>query len=165
MSRNKEIEISLNLRARNLLIEEYPLAERYLNPYVKGRDILNCKVALYNHKGWFGDPLNQIDIIKALPNHDLSIVYNFHHGHEHIDNFNDLAESIMPYLSVVNLNGMRKGGPKILPIGQGDDEREMIQILLDKGYSGPWGVLGHVEDADVKYILNDNINGLKSLYR
>ena len=64
----------------------------------------------------------------------------------------------------VNLNGMRKGGPKILPIGQGDHEREMIQILLNKGYNGPWGILGHVEDADVKYVLDQNIDGLNNLF-
>jgi len=31
---------------------------------------IGCKVALYNHGGWFGDPNNQVEIIKALPQYD-----------------------------------------------------------------------------------------------
>ncbi len=29
---------------------------------------INCKAALYNHKGWFGNPLNQIEVIKLYRN-------------------------------------------------------------------------------------------------
>ena len=39
----------------------------------------------------------------------------------------------------------------------------MIQLLLDKGYKGPFGVLGHVEDADVELTLKENIEGFVSL--
>lgn len=125
---------------------------------------INCTVALYNHTGWFGNPYNQVEIIKALPQFNLKIVYNFHHGHEHIDTFGEIADVMLPYLVNVNLNGMKSGGPKILPVGQGDHEGEMIQVLLDKGYNGPWGVLGHVENADVKFVLEQNRNGLNLLF-
>lgn len=33
---------------------------------------LGCKVALYNHDNWFGEPKNQICIIKSLPDDDFS---------------------------------------------------------------------------------------------
>ena len=126
---------------------------------------MNCKIALYNHKGWFGNPLNQIEIIKALPNHDLSIVYNFHHGHADMENFKELAPKMIPYLSAVNLNGMEKDGEKILPIGEGDYEKEMINSLKDAGFSGPWGILGHVGEQDVEIVLKKNIEGLMSLQK
>ena len=124
---------------------------------------LGCKVALYNHGGWFGNPYNEIEIIKKLPQHELSLVYNFHHGHHTIDKFPELAKVIVPYLSAVNLNGMEKNGEKILPIGKGDYENNMIQTLKDNGYNGPWGILGHVENADVEVILKENIEGLNAL--
>ena len=124
---------------------------------------IGCKVALYNHKGWFGDPLNQIKILKELPEQDLSIVYNFHHGHQDIDTFSEIAPKIQPYLSAVNLNGMEKDGKKILPIGEGDYEKDMLNTLKKVGFEGPWGILGHVEGKDVKDILINNLEGLNSI--
>ncbi len=84
----------------------------------KKADSTNCKVALYNHKGWFGNPLNQIEVIRALPEYDLNLVYNFHHGHENIDNFSEIALKIKPYLSALNLNGMEKMGKRFLPLAK-----------------------------------------------
>ena len=118
------------------------------------------RVALYNHGDWFGEPENQIRIIEALPGRDVGIIYNFHHGHEHIDRFDTLLDVMMPYLWVVNLNGMRPEGPKILPFGTGTHEKEMLQRVLDAGFAGPFGVLGHVDDADVQLILEGNLRGL-----
>ena len=118
------------------------------------------RVALYNHGDWFGEPENQIRIIEALAGREVGIIYNFHHGHEQIDRFDDLVEAMMPYLWVVNLNGMRPEGPKILPFGTGTHERDMLQRVLDAGFTGPFGVLGHVDDADVEVILEGNLKGL-----
>ena len=70
---------------------------------------------------------------------------------------------MVPYLSTVNINGMRKDGPKILTVGRGDYEEDMIKILIEKGYDGPWGILGHVEERDVKEVLLENMEGLKNL--
>ncbi len=122
---------------------------------------LDCKVALYNHGDWFGEPANQIRIIKELPDKDLGIVYNFHHAHKQIEAFPEMVDTMLPYLWNVNLNGLRKEGPKILTIGEGDYEMGMIQLLKEKGYAGDFGILGHVEDADVELILRANLNGLK----
>ncbi|UCH65838.1 MAG: hypothetical protein JSW63_01515 [Ignavibacterium sp.] len=126
-------------------------------------DGIGCKVALYNHRDWFGDPNNEIEIIQALPECDLSMVFNFHHAQQYIEEFPQIVKKIKPYLSSVNLNGMRKEGPKILPIGEGDYEKEMIQQLIDEGYNGPWGILGHVENKDVEKVLKQNIAGFKSI--
>ena len=124
---------------------------------------LGCKVALYNHGDWFGEPENQIKIIEALPKEELGIIYNFHHGHLQIDTFSELAPKMTPYLWGVNLNGMKKEGPKILTIGEGDHEKQMIDLLIDNGYQGQWGILGHVDEADVELILKANLQGLKKI--
>ncbi len=121
------------------------------------------KIGLYNHGAWFGEPENQIAILKALPEFSIGLIYNFHHAHEQLAAYPDLVKLMKPYLWAVNLNGMKADGPKILPIGKGDKEQEMIQLLKDEGFNGPWGVLGHVETADVKLILEENLAGLRSL--
>jgi len=128
-------------------------------------EALGCKIALYNHKGWFGNPENQIEIIKALPQLNLSMIYNFHHAHEYLDDFPQIVKKIKPYLSAVNLNGKQKDGPKILPIGEGEFEKEMFDLLTVEGFNGPWGLLGHVENKDVKKVLEQNIDGYKSLIK
>jgi len=123
---------------------------------------LDCKIALYNHSGWFGNPINQLEVLKALPQHELGLVYNFHHAHKSIAEFTDIAETIVPYLIAVNLNGMKKGGEKILTIGKGDHEKEMISVLQRAGFNGPWGILGHIEDQDVRKVLEENLDGLRA---
>jgi hypothetical protein len=124
---------------------------------------LGCRIGLYNHGDWFGEPENQTQIIKALPDEDLGLVYNFHHAHHQIDAFPEMVGTMLPYLWYVNLSGLRKEGPKILTIGQGDYEKQMIQLLLEKGYKGDFGILGHVEEKDVEMVLKANLNGLKSM--
>jgi hypothetical protein len=118
------------------------------------------RVALYNHGDWFGEPENQIRIIEALPGLEIGLVYNFHHGHDHIARFDALVRTMRPYLLAVNLNGMRPEGPKILPFGTGSHEQGMLQSVLASGFTGPFGVLGHVDGADVEEILRGNLRGL-----
>ena len=36
----------------------------------------------------------------------------------------------------------------------------MLHAVLDSGFTGPFGVLGHVDDADVENILLANLRGL-----
>ncbi|WP_181899500.1 sugar phosphate isomerase/epimerase family protein [Flagellimonas nanhaiensis] len=124
---------------------------------------MDCKIALYNHSGWFGNPLNQLEVIQKLPEFNIGIIYNFHHAHGAINDFNNVANSIVPYLKAVNLNGMEVDGKKILPIGHGKHEKEMIRTLQKSGFKGPWGILGHVASRDAKEVLEENLNGLKVL--
>ena len=121
------------------------------------------KIALYNHGGWLGEPENQVKIIENLPDHEIGIIYNFNHAHEQIDRFPEIVSNMLPYLWVVNLNGMKKEGPMILPIGKGDQEKQMYKTLIEAGFTGPFGILGHVLDADVKVILQQNLEGYAEL--
>ncbi|MBN2325708.1 MAG: xylose isomerase [Candidatus Omnitrophica bacterium] len=122
-------------------------------------------VGLYNHGGWFGEPENQIQIIKKVNLPNVGIVYNFHHGHEHISRFPELFKEMQPYLMAVNLNGMRADGPKILPVGDGDSEQEMIKFILDSGYRGPIGILDHRSELDAEESLQKNLDGLQKVLK
>ncbi len=129
--------------------------------YVKSEaDKLGCALALYNHHGWFGNPHHQVEILEKLNQGSITMVYNFHHAHDYIDEFPKIAKMIKPFLSNVNLNGMKKEGPQILPIGKGDYEFDMIRQLMDAGYDGPWGILGHIKTEDVQKVLMRNMDGL-----
>lgn len=124
---------------------------------------IECTIALYNHGGWFGEPDNLVRIIKATGSDKIKIVYNFHHGHHRIDRFKEDLEMMMPYLSTVNINGMRRRGPKIINLGHGTRELGMLKIIVESGYNGPVGILGHTEGEDIKVVLERNLEGLRHL--
>ncbi len=50
---NKQIEFRLNLKAKNLLIEEYPLSERFLYKITNNQFVLKAPVAKYEGPGRF----------------------------------------------------------------------------------------------------------------
>ena len=126
-------------------------------------EAMNCTLALYNHGGWFGEPENLVRIIEAIGSGQIKIVYNFHHGHHRIDQFSHDLERMLPYLSTININGMRKEGPKILTLGQGDQELGMLKIIEESGYKGRIGILGHTEGEDIREVLERNLKGLGQL--
>ena len=129
-----------------------------------------CKVGLYNHGAWFGEPENQIDIIQTLLKENIDnvgIVYNFHHGHEHLPRFGELVRKMKPYLLAVNLNGMiPKGdaqGKKILTLSQGTQEHEMMRVLEASGWHGAVGIIDHLPETDSEKTLGENLLGFKWL--
>ena len=124
---------------------------------------VGCKLRLYNHGAWFGDPRNQVQVIEKSGLTDIGIIYSFHHAHQQIEEFQTLLGIMMPYLNTVNINGMRKEGPQILPVGAGDEEQQMLQVLKASGYQGYIGILGHQEDQDVKIVLEKNLKGLQAI--
>jgi sugar phosphate isomerase/epimerase len=137
-----------------------------LQPLAVEADKIGCTLALYNHGGWFGEPENQIAIIERLKTagvKNVGMVYNLHHGHDHLDRFPALLQGMIPYLKALNLNGMDDGGDKvgrkILPLGQGERDLSLLRTIRDSGYRGPIGILGHTED-DAEARLRDNLDGL-----
>lgn len=124
---------------------------------------VRCKIALYNHGDWFGEPENQIKIIEGLEDKDVGLVYNFHHAHDQLDRYEELIQIMKPYLWTVNLNGMKKDGPKIMDIGKGDEEMHMIKKLISMDFHGSIGILGHTEGEDIKIVLKRNLEGLNNL--
>ncbi len=124
---------------------------------------IGCTVELYNHGGWFGEPENQIAVIQRMNRPNVGIVYNLHHGHDHLDRFEALLKKMLPYLHALNLNGMVKDGDKqgkkILPLGQGDLDLTLLRAIRASGYRGPIGILNHTS-ADAELRLRDNLEGL-----
>lgn len=109
-----------------------------------------CTVALYNHEDWFGEPANEVKIIKASGLKNVGIVYNFHHGHKQMDDFDNILKVTKPYLTTVNLNGMKGEQFEIRTIGEGDRELELLRKLKSSGFNGSIGIIGHTENEDVK---------------
>ena len=126
----------------------------------KAADV-GSRLMLYNHGSWFGDPRNQVDIIEKSGLSDIGIIYNFHHAHQQIEEFPTLLKSMLPYLNTVNINGMNQDGPKILALGQGQHETEMLEILAGSGFDGNVGIIGHLENEDVEEVLKRNLQGLQ----
>jgi putative heme-binding domain-containing protein len=137
-----------------------------LGPLADEARKIGCSLALYNHGGWFGEPENQIAIIERLKERgfaNVGMVYNLHHGHDHLDRLPTVLAKAMPYLKAVNLNGMDPSGDrigrKILPLGQGSLDLELLRTIAASGYHGPIGILGHTMD-DAEQRLQDNLDGL-----
>jgi sugar phosphate isomerase/epimerase len=138
-------------------------AVEQLRPLVAAATAQGCSVGLYNHGGWFGEPENQLAIIAALDAPNVGMVYNLHHGHDHLDRFAELLPKMLPHLYAINLNGMdREGervGRKIVPLGQGELDLELLRTIQQSGYRGPIGIIGHTQD-DAELRLKDNLDGL-----
>jgi len=162
-----EIWVSFAARCFEGLNEEEKIAKgaELVSMLRERAQAIGCSVSLYNHGDWFGEPRNMVKIIERLNVDDVGLVYNFHHAHSQIDEFQANLALMMPYLRTVNLNGMRVNGPKILPLGSGDLEETMMRQLKEAGFRGRIGILGHVEDADVKEVLTENLAGMKKLLR
>jgi sugar phosphate isomerase/epimerase len=145
------------------LAEKVEAAAKVIRPIADEAAKLGCSVGLYNHGGWFGDPENQIAVIEALKLKNVGMVYNQHHGHDHIVRFSDLLRAMKPHLLALNLNGMTKDGEKlgkkILPLGAGELDVGLLKVIAESGYAGPIGILGHTQD-DAEERLRDNLDGL-----
>ena len=147
--------------------EKIEAAAKGMLPLVKQTKELGCRLGLYNHGGWGGEPENLVAVTKWLrENADadhVGIIYNFHHGHGHLDRFPKAFNDMVPYLFCVNLNGMTQGGAKILPVGQGSEDLKLLKMIRDSGYRGPIGILDHVSSEDSEVVLRRNLDGLKKL--
>ncbi len=147
--------------------EKVEAAAKMMESLAKRAAELGCKLGLYNHGGWGGEPKNLVAVCKRLHangHKHVGIVYNWHHGHGHIDDWADSLKLMKPYLLCLNLNGMNPGAkPKILTLAQGKHDLAMLKAVVDSGYDGPIGILDHQNDLDAKEALQDNRDGLEWL--
>lgn len=119
-------------------------------------------VGLYNHGGWFGEPENQLAIIDHLKMPNIGMVYNFSHSEEQIHRFPEFYPKILPHLYAINLTGLQGGIPaKVVPIGEGNIEYKMMQIIEQSNYSGPIGIINEDFAPDAEDGLKMNMEGLK----
>jgi putative heme-binding domain-containing protein len=143
--------------------ERVAAAVKQILPLVERTAKMKCKLGLYNHGGWGGEPDNMIAVCKVLRDKHkadhVGIVYNLHHGHEHIKDFAQALAAMKPFLLCLNLNGMNDKEPQILPLGAGQHDVSLLKIIRDSAYKGPIGIIGHTND-DVEERLRDNLDGL-----
>ncbi|MFO0866696.1 MAG: TIM barrel protein [Gemmataceae bacterium] len=147
--------------------ERVAAAVKQLLPLVERTRKMGCKLGLYNHGGWNGEPENMVAICKSLREQHkaehVGIVYNLHHAHDRIADFDKALAQMRPYLFCLNLNGMTtdgdKKGKKILPLGAGEHDLALLKTIQQSGYRGPIGIIGHTND-DVEQRLRDNLDGL-----
>jgi sugar phosphate isomerase/epimerase len=158
-----QLWLSLGLPDKGTQEERVEAAARPIRWIAEEARKIGCSVGLYNHGGWFGQPENQLAILQEVGMPNAGIVYNFHHGHEHLERFPELFAKMKPHLLALNINGMRKEGPKILGVGKGDRELEMLQLVARSDYHGLIGILGHREDVDAELALRENLEGLRGL--
>ncbi|XZE20663.1 sugar phosphate isomerase/epimerase family protein [Pirellulaceae bacterium SH449] len=137
-----------------------------LRPIAEAGERIGCKLALYNHGGWFGVPENMVRLVKAIDRPNVGIVYNLHHAHDQLERLADVLKLLKPHLLALNVNGMETNGDqvgkKILTIGQGNRDNEVFRIIRDSGYAGPIGILNHTQE-DARERLDQNIRGLRNL--
>lgn len=154
--------------------EKIVAAAKQMLPFAKRAKELGSQFGLYNHLNWGGQPENLVAVCRELHRlgyDNVGIVYNFHHSHEEMDRFAEYLQLMKPYLLCLNLNGMAKKDTlikgslenKILPIGSGIYEEAMIRTVIDSGYDGPIGIIGHLPTQDAEKSLRDNLAGLKSI--
>lgn len=147
--------------------EKVKAAAAQLLPVVEQTRKLGCKLALYNHGGWNGEPENMTAIVQHLraqhAAEHVGIVYNQHHGHAHVADFAAKLKVMQPYLFALNLNGMIRDGEakglKIVPLAQGELDAGLLRIIIASGWRGPVGILNHT-DEDAEARLRDNLEGL-----
>lgn len=147
--------------------EKVEAATKAMEALAKRTAQLGCKLGLYNHGGWGGEPQNLVAVCRKMhaKGHDhVGIVYNWHHGHGHIADWAESLALMKPYLLCLNLNGMNPGAkPKILPLAKGQHELAMLKAVLSSGYGGPIGILDHQKEIDARKALEDNLEGLEQL--
>jgi sugar phosphate isomerase/epimerase len=120
-----------------------------------------CKVELYNHNGWFGQPDNEVAVIERLKQKGVGgvgMVYNFSHGHGDIADFPAIWKRIEHYVVAVNVTGMVMNG-RIIPPSQGDKELEMMRTIQQSGWHGPIGLIAE-QGGDAEVTLGNNLRGL-----
>jgi azurin/sugar phosphate isomerase/epimerase len=145
-------------------------AAETLLPTLKRAEELGCKVGIYNHGGWGGEPANMVAVCEWLRDKHgvkhVGIVYNLHHGHSHLAELPKALTLMKPWLLCLNLNGMDVAGDtkgrKILPLGVGTEDLKVLRQVRASGYSGPVGILNHT-DEDAEGRLLDNLDGLNWL--
>lgn len=142
-----------------------------LQPLAELADETGMTLALYNHLGWAGEPLNQLRILDELAARGFTntgLAYMQHHGHAHIDDFAALWERVKDRVVALGLNGTRDGAHwgdgKVLPYGHGPRDLELARVISESGWRGLTALLGHTMD-DIEARLADDLAGLDWIAR
>ena len=162
-----QLWLSLGSPTEGSQSEKVEAATKSMEAFAKRASDHGCKLGLYNHGGWGGKPQNLVAVCKKLREKgykNVGIVYNWHHGHDHIGDWAKSFALMKPHLLCLNINGMNsKAKPKILSLGQGEHDLAMLKVLVKSGYDGPVGILDHQSELDTEKVLRENLAGLERL--
>jgi len=127
---------------------------------------IGCTVALYNDEGWYGEPENQLAIIDYLKMPEIGMVYNFHHAQDQVDRFPEFFPKILPRLRAITVAGLKGRNPaKVVPVGQGDQEYELMRIVKASAYRGPINILNEETRPDAEEGLQLNMDGFVDIIK
>lgn len=144
--------------------EKLEVIGKMVRTIAKDAAAIGCTIGLYNHGGWFGEPENELSIISYLNMPNVGIVYNFNHAESQVDRFPQFFPRILPHLIALNIAGLRNGNPgKVVPLGEGDSEQKMIQLIAKSSYNGPIGIINEDTHPDAATGLKMNMEGLKKI--
>jgi putative heme-binding domain-containing protein len=76
-----------------------------LRPLVETLAKAGCRVSIYNHGGWGGEPENMVAVCEEIKMPQVGIVYNQHHGHDHLPRFKEALGKMLPHLHFLNHTG------------------------------------------------------------
>ena len=125
-----------------------------------------CQIGVYNHRGWLGEPENQVKIIDQLNRDNVGLVYNFHHAVGHHERFAEFFPLLVPHLMALNLAGIKSSDSiEFYGIGEGDAEYDMIRLVLESDYRGPIGIINHDHKRDARQGLLIEMAGLEKVLR
>jgi hypothetical protein len=148
--------------------EKVEATAAFLAALAKKAGAQGCKIGVYNHGGWAGEPENMVAVVKVCGEKNVGIIYNLHHGHDHLAKFDEYLKLMRPHLYSISLNGMEKEGDKkgkkLLVISDGPEDHNVFKSIVASGFEGPFNILGHTDD-DVEDRLTDNLNGLAHLLK
>jgi len=127
---------------------------------------LGLRVALYNHRGWFGHPENQLAIIERLRDEGLpnvGMAFCLHWSHDFLDRFEELFARMQPHLFALMLSGLFPGGDRdgrqFPPLGAGSEDLRILRCVLRSSWAGPVGLINHTS-FDAEERLADHLDGL-----
>jgi hypothetical protein len=127
---------------------------------------IGCRVGLYNHNGWYGEPENQLAIIDYLKMPNIGMVYNFHHAENHVDRFPQFYPKILPHLIAITLSGLKGHNPAtVVPVGEGDEEYGMMRIINESSYKGPIAIINEDTRPDAEDGLKLNMDGVEKVIK
>jgi len=138
-----------------------------LRPTAEAAAEVGLKVGLYNHAGWFGDPINLISIIQQLQEqgvNNVGLAFCLHWCHEWVDRFEMLLPKITPHLLSMSISGVFRDGNttdrQFPPVGAGEEDIRLLSTLVQSQWRGPVGLINHTS-LEAEPRLRDHLDGLK----
>jgi sugar phosphate isomerase/epimerase len=143
---------------------------RDVNRLAKSKGV---RVALYPHTGdWLVKVEHAVELAKRVGDSNVGVIFNLCHWmkNEELAQLEALLDLAMPHLFLVTINGAdvkvksdSNWNRLIQPLDRGGyDVKRLMQLLRDRGYKGPVGVMCYGIADDAKQHLSRSIQTWRS---